>query len=241
VNELDSNNSKAIYKQLMEIFIGNIRSGKWPAKSRILSEKEICEEYGVSRITVRKAIEELSIAGFVEKVQGKGTFVKEKRFEQKLNHLYRFRDELSKKGVETAVEMKGFEIISADDSIAEKLEIDPGKEVFRIERLFISQNAPYAKEISYIPMTLCWQLKMEEVLKNGLYSSLNSHGIFPDKAVEHLSISAMTKKISEEMGRKKGEAYVEFNRITYCNDVIVEYAVSNVCGDMFVYSVELRS
>lgn len=239
MDTLDMKSSEPIYKQLMKIFMGNIESGKWPAKSRILSEKEICEEFGVSRITVRKTIDELVKGGLVEKVQGKGTFVKEKIFEQKLNRLYRFRDELAKQGVVTVVDMKGFNIVTADNGLAEKLEIEAGKDVFMIERFFLSQDKPYAKEISYIPRTLCWDLKMEGVLKNGLYSSLNSHGIFPDKAIEHLKIATMTKKISEELMRKRGEAYVEFNRITYCNGVVVEYAESNVCGDMFVYTVEL--
>jgi len=240
MSELDFNSSKAIYKQLMEIFTDKINAGEWPAKSRILSEKEICEKYGVSRITVRKTIDELVKAGYVEKVQGKGTFVKEKVFEQKLNRLYTFRDELSKKGVETAVEMKTFIVISAEEDLASKLEIETGKEVFLIERLFKSKERPYAKEISYIPRALCHDLRKEQVLKNGLYKSLNSFGIYPDKAVENLKIASMTKKISEEMSRKKGEAYVEFNRITYCNDVVVEYATSNVCGDMFFYTVELN-
>ena len=240
MSEIVVDSSKALYKQLADIFIGNIRSGIWPVESKILSEKEICEKYKVSRITARRTIDELAKDGFVEKVQGKGTYVKERRIEQKLRNVYRFRDELLKKGIETIVEMKCFEIVSADDELAASLGIEAQKDVFKIERIFISEDKPYAKEISYIPYILCPDLSEIQIIEKGLYKTLNSFNICPDRAVEQLRIAQMTQEISKELKRKKGDAYVEFKRTTYCDGVVVEYAISNVCGDMFVYTVELN-
>ncbi len=240
MSTINAQSSVAIYQQLKDIFINNIREGKWPASSKILSEREICEKYNISRITVRKAIDELVQSGYVERVQGKGTFVSEKGLEQKLTHLYSFRDELRRKGIETVVEMKRFSVIHADDYISRKLEMEKGKEVFAIERLFISDDRPYASEISYIPKSLCRNLCREEVMKNGLYRSLNNYELFPDRAFEKLRAANMTKELAGEMDGKEGDAYVEINRTTYFKDVIIEYNISCVRGDMFVYSVELK-
>ena len=239
IDQIDLNSSKAIYIQLLDIFIDKIKSEEWPVRSKILSEKEICAKYGVSRITARKTVEELEKKGFVEKVQGKGTFVKKKRLEQKLNKVYRFRDDLAKKGIATVVNMQSFSIIPADSEVAENLRLEPGNEVFMIERLFISQGEPYAKEISYIPRTLCRDLNAETILKNGLYKSLSRYEIFPDKAVEQLKVGLMTSQIAEEMNREKGVAYIEINRTSFSGDIAFEYTTSNVCGDMFTYTVVL--
>ena len=239
MNEIIVNSPKVLYKQLADIFINNIETGIWPVGCRILSEKEICERYEVSRITTRRTIDELSKAGFVEKVQGKGTFVKERRIEQKLSNVYRFRDELSKKGIETIVEMKGFDIILADENLAGKLNTTPREKVFKIERLFISEGKPYTKEISFIPQALCVNLNEDHIINNGLYKTLNNYNICPDRAIEQLKIALMSQEIAKELKRKKGDAYVEFKRTTYCNNKVIEYAMSNVCGDMFVYTIEL--
>jgi len=241
MNGIEINSSKAIYKQLIDIFTENIETGAWPVKSKILSEKEICEKYGVSRITARKTIDELAKDGLVEKVQGKGTFIKDrKRYEQKLNNVYRFRDNLSKQGVETIVEMKGFAIIQADDKLSEVFKIEPGSDLFKIERLFVSHDKPYARETSYIPRILCQDLSEEQVKSDGLYKSLNSYKIFPDKAIEQLRIAHMSEALSKEMKRKNGDAYIGLDRTTFDNTVVVEYTTSSVCGDMFEYTVELN-
>jgi len=240
MNGIDCNSSKAIYKQLIDMFIENIETGIWPVHSKILSEKEICEKYGVSRITARKTIDELAKAGLVEKVQGKGTFIKDKkRYEQKLSNVYRFRDNLSKQGVETIVDMKDFTIIQADDKLSAIFQIKTGSDIFRIERLFFSHDKPYAKEISYIPRELCRGLNEDQVKRDGLYKSLNSYDIFPDKAIEQLRVAHMTESLSKEMKREKGDAYIGLDRTTFDNDVVVEYTTSCVCGDMFEYTVEL--
>ena len=82
----------ALYYQLKESFISNILSAVWPPDSKMPSERELCETYNVSRVTVRKALDELVQGGFIYRKQGKGTFVKRKSLEQKLSKFYSFSE-----------------------------------------------------------------------------------------------------------------------------------------------------
>lgn len=229
----------SMYYQLKMILAENIQNGTWQPNTKIMSEHAICDAYKVSRVTVRKAIDELVREGYLKRVQGKGTYVKEKTIEQPLNHFYSFREELKNSGVESVSQMLDFQLVDIDEETAQKLRIPAGEKVFRIERLFSADSKAYAMEISYIPRVLCESLTREQVEENGLYRSLNKYNIFPSRASERLKAINLTKKQAEIMGLNPKDACIYLMRETYCNDRIVEYNVSIVRGDMFVYSVEL--
>lgn len=80
------------YIQIKEEILRKILSKEWPDGSQIPVEAEFCEIYGASRITVRKALEELQAAGYLEKQQGRGTFVRCKPVEQRLYKFYSFSE-----------------------------------------------------------------------------------------------------------------------------------------------------
>lgn len=229
----------SMYYQLKMILAENIKNGIWLPNEKIMSEHEICDAYKVSRVTVRKAVDELVREGYLKRIQGKGTYVKEKAIEQTLNHFYSFREELKNNGIESVSKMLSFTTVELDEEVAQKLKRPAGTMAFRIERLFSADDKAYAKEISYIPTELCETLSKEQVEKNGLYKSLNKHNIFPTRASERLKAINLSKKEAEVMGLSHKDACIYLTRETYCNDEVMEYNISIVRGDMFVYSVEL--
>ena len=72
-NRLIPTNAEPLYRQLMARIRDDVSSGVYPAESQIPSEQEMCARYGVSRVTVRRAISELTDEGILRKQQGKGT------------------------------------------------------------------------------------------------------------------------------------------------------------------------
>lgn len=228
-----------MYYQLKMILADNIKNGLWAPNTKIMSEHEICDTYKVSRVTVRKAVDELVKEGYLKRIQGKGTYVKERIIEQTLNHFYSFREELKNNGIQPVSKMHSFEIVEADEEIAQNLDLKLGDKVFRIERLFSADAKPYAIEISYIPCILCETLTRKQVEENGLYNSLNKFNIFPTRARERLKAISLSKKEADRMELKPKDACIYLTRNTYCNDRVVEYNISIVRGDMFAYSVEL--
>lgn len=229
----------SMYYQLEMILAENIKNGTWPPNTKIMSEHQICEVYGVSRVTVRKAIDGLVRDGYLKRVQGKGTYVKEKTIEQTLNHFYSFREELKNNGIESVSRMLDFQAAAVGEEIAGSLKLPAGSKAFRIERLFSADGQAYAMETSYIPCELCETLTREQVEQNGLYNSLNRFNIFPTRASERLKAINLSKKQAEIMALNPKDACIYITRETYCNDRVVEWNTSIVRGDMFAYSVEL--
>ena len=110
-NRLIPTNAEPLYRQLMARIRDDVSSGVYPAESQIPSEQEMCARYGVSRVTVRRAISELTDEGILRKQQGKGTFVMERG-----NELMRerAREHIMDKLREVSIEAKAANISLLD-------------------------------------------------------------------------------------------------------------------------------
>lgn len=230
----------ALYYQLKEEIKKNIFSGEWSEGSRIPSEQEICEIYGVSRITVRKAIEELQNEKYLVKKQGRGTFVQKKAIEQKLQKFYSFSEELRSQEIREHSRVVAFCRQTPDETVRETLRLEKGREVFLIERLRYIDEKPYALEKSYIPVSLVPELTGERIQENGLYKTLGSFGVYLDHAKETFSAVNLTREEAKNLQVENKEAAINLIRVTYRGEEAVEYCKSLVRGDVFHYSVELK-
>ena len=94
---IDKTSRVPLYLQLMDIIIYKIEN-TMEKGDKLLSEREICDKYDVSRSTVRQAISELERDGYIYKMHGKGTFVADKEVHQDLVQFYSFTDEMKKLG-----------------------------------------------------------------------------------------------------------------------------------------------
>jgi GntR family transcriptional regulator len=226
---------------LKEKLLQKIQTGEWKPGQKIPSETDLCAIYNISRITVRKAIEELVHSGHLKRFQGKGTFVANISFEQKLSKFYSFGEELKSKGRIEHVKMISFNIITADNAVRERLAIPVGSRIFRITRLRMVDETAYTVETSFIPFVLCPKLNEKDIIKKGLYNSMRDLGVFPKRIVEKFQAVAITKNEAGYMGLKNGTPAIHLERTTYDDRQIIEYCNSIVRGDFFTYTVEMRS
>jgi len=88
---IDRFNQEKLYIQLTRIFLEEIKSGKWQLNQRIPSEEELCKKYGVSKITVRQAVNNLVSDGYLMKLQGKGTFPAGQRLQHPFRGIHHLR------------------------------------------------------------------------------------------------------------------------------------------------------
>jgi Transcriptional regulators len=230
----------SLYYQLKEELMKKIISKQWPPGEKIPSEKELCSLYGVSRITVRKALDELERSGHLVRRQGKGTFVTNISFEQRLSKFYSFSEELKQRGLEEHSQVIHFEQISAPDEVANQLGLEPEGQVFKLTRLRLVDQTPYTLETSYIPVDVCPILTKENISSKGLYNTMRMGGIFPDRVIEKFRATVIRKTEAELMGLKLGMPAMHLERVTYFGVRTVEYCSSIVRGDFFTYTVELR-
>ena len=140
-----------------------IDSGVWKKGMMIPSERELCKQYDMSRITVRNAIDGLVRQGKLEKVQGKGTFVQGKSIIQNLGNVYSFSREMEKQGKISSTKLVCRELMGASSKVARELGIEENDEVIYIERLRCAEHVPIMLEKSYFPKETCgyvWEIEM---------------------------------------------------------------------------------
>ncbi len=229
-----------LYFQLKESLRKRIAAREWKPGKKIPTEAEICQMYDVSRITVRKALDELQQEGYLEKRQGKGTFVTSRSIEQKLSKFYSFSEELKSRGLTEKAVGVSFCEMDATAALAEALHVEPHSRLYEIRRIRMVDDTPYAFEISYIPVHLAPGLTEEMVGSRGLYRSLAYLGNSVDNAVEKIRAVNLDKTVAGLLGVRAGEAGIYLVRTAASGSTIVEYCTCTVLGDFFCYTVELK-
>jgi len=237
----DKDSPYTLYYQLKEKLAKQIANNQWKPGEKIPSEAELCETYQVSRITVRKAIEDLVRSGQLIKHQGKGTFVTNVSMEHKLSKFYSFSEELTRSGMTERAQVLSFEIIAADEEVSEKLSMQLNEKVYKIKRLRMADEMPYTVEISYIPHALCPGLTAKNITKNGLYNSMRSLNVFPERIIEKIRAVAVNRSDAGLMKVKLNSPAIKLERLTYYGLLTIEYCVSIVRGDFYTYTIELKS
>lgn len=239
---IDSNNKVPFYYQLAKEIEEKIDNGEWKKGEKITSERELCEQYKVSRITVRNAINELEKKGKLEKIQGKGTFVLGKNIVQNLGNVYSFSKEMEKQGKITSTRLLVQKLIKADYKIASQLNIDEGSEVVYLERLRIADDLPIMLEKTYFDFSKYPFMLTIDLKTKSLYKSLeNDFGIIINKAVERFKASSLTAEECNALNCHKGQYGLMVKRTSYSKDNIVCYSTIVSKGDIYEFTVKLES
>jgi len=238
---VDKDSPFTLYYQLRENLAKKIASREWKPGEKIPSEAELCDSYSVSRITVRKAIEELVRSGQLVKQQGKGTFVTNVSMEHKLSKFYSFSEELERHGMTERAQILSFDIVAASKEVSENLSIQKDEQVYMVKRLRMADEMPYTVEVSYIPYAICPGLTAESITQNGLYNSMRSLNVFPERIIEKIRAAVVSKDDAGLMKIKTNAPAIKLERLTYFGVLTIEYCVSIVRGDFFTYTIELKS
>lgn len=138
-----------LYQQVMDDLKGEIARGVYAAGSRIPSEMELAKSYGVGRITVRRAIEELSRAGYLNRQQGRGTFVCAPKLKRKIRQkddVQSFSDACRANGMEPGACVISRKILPADSTEAQFFGVPVGTDLICVERVRTADGVPVMLE-----------------------------------------------------------------------------------------------
>lgn len=230
------------YYQLKEIMREKIRSGDWSPGDLIPSERELGEQYGISRMTARQAITELVNEGLFYREQGKGTFVSRHKITQQLINLTGFTEDMKARGQRPGSRVISAQMIPADETLADRLRIRPGLLVFRLQRLRLADDEPLAIEISNLSFIGCERLLEEDLEKNSLYRLLEGkYGLQLMEAEQELEAGLMGLEESLLLKVPTNSAALFIRRTTYTErDQPVEYAKSIYCGSKYIFFTHMK-
>jgi len=239
---LNKNSSVPLYNQLIDAIINDIEAGVYKVDSKLISERELCELYDVSRTTVRLALKELEKLGYIYKVHGRGTFVAKKPEEkQNLVENYSFTDSMLKLDKVPKTIITSFEKIPVNKHLAKMMKLDKEKDVYRLERVRLADEEPMMYESSFLPESNFPELSRKLLEAKPLYGvfeeNYNERVRFAD---EEFSASLLSEKESEMLKIDQNEPCQRIQRLSYnANDEIIEYTRSVARSDKFIYKVRI--
>ncbi|NNN45461.1 MULTISPECIES: GntR family transcriptional regulator [unclassified Vibrio] len=160
-----------LYKKVMLALKGRIDSGEFQIGDNLPTESKLMDEYAVSRITVRKAIDVLVKMGMVEKRQGAGTTVIGQSMTGSMSSLRSNREYLAESGAELSYDVEQFALMTPPEHVAQALAISDGEKVYFIRRFMFINGVLSIYEDSYMPASLFPDLSLNH-LKGSKYHYL---------------------------------------------------------------------
>jgi GntR family transcriptional regulator len=232
-----------LYLQIKEHLLAKIDAGVWPEEAMIPTESELCDEYGVSKITVREAIKLLVRDGRLSRIPGKGTFITRQKIEQTLNRFFSFTRWARQNGLEPASRILKVETLSCDPHIARHLGIREGEQVTRIERLRLGNNEALMLEVIWIQADLCPELHLRDLANVPLNDILqNDYGIPLLRARESIEAQTADDYVSKLLSIEKEVLLLHVEHTAFAGGGRIAYFVSSSYrGDRVRFSIELEA
>ena len=238
---IDKNSRIPLYLQLMDILMIKMEE-EIGENGQLPSEREICQQYDLSRTTVRQAINELEKDGYIYKVHGKGTFVSPKKVNQELVGFYSFTEEMKKLGRVPVSKVLSFDIVEADRKISDKLSVAEGSKVYCFSRLRMADGIPMMLETSYVPYDIFPGITKEELERTALYEIFRIQFQTEITMADELFMPVMAAENEAELLEMPPSLpSLRIERFTHGVDRLIEYTNTIARGDKFKYHVRLEN
>ena len=143
-----------LYSRVETVLASEIADGDRKVGDQLPTEDSLIARFGVSRITVRRAIQNLVSRGLVEIRRGKGTFVAAPKITQELKELSGFVEDMHALGRKPTARVIGREIVTADATVARQLALTKGERVVRIRRVRLADGIPLSFDETYLPLEI---------------------------------------------------------------------------------------
>lgn len=230
-------NLQPMYQQIVESLARRIRSGEMAVGEQLPPERKMCDELGVSRMTVRQALAGLQDQGLIECRPGIGNFVSKPRVEQPVDVLVGFFDNMKLKGLEPSSRLLALETRLAERSVAEPLHLTIGESVWFLHRLRLANSVPMVIERSFFPKLYCARLDEHDLEARSVYAILAEHyDIVLQYAEQSLNATVARPQEAKLLDVSVGAPLILIERIGYDQkDRPVEYAKDLYRGDSFTF------
>jgi len=170
---------KPRHQQISDWIRERIEEGTYAPNDQLLSENQLGEQFQVSRITVRRALQTLENEGLIYRRQGLGAFVSDQRVSQSMIRLNSFVEDMELAGLKASSHIISFTKVVCPDSITHELRVEPGKQVFRLDRLRLGDGFPIAFDITWLPPFYAQLLEGYDLENDTIYRILEEEFEIP--------------------------------------------------------------
>lgn len=206
-----------LYQQISDDIKRKIEQGEYKYGTRIEGENELMQAYGVSRITVRRAITELCDEGLLIKKQGMGTFVEQRPITRLFSDVEGFSVSCEKQGLTPSYRLLQMSLVEGKEKERDFLGMKKEERFISTSRLLSASGMPFMQENCYFPCTERFQFILSANLEQPLYPILEAHGSMPASTCKRvLRMVRASKELAESMDLPVGEPM--FYKVAYLID-----------------------
>ena len=210
---VDRSSPVPLYFQVAQHLEESIHSGTIPVGTLIQNEVDLAASMGLSRPTMRRAMQHLVDKGLVVRRRGIGTRVVQPKLRRPLE-LTSLYDDLARAGREPTTEVLSFEEVEATAEVGERLDVPEGTPVLELVRLRRADEEPIAKLTNYLPERVA-RFGESELSTHGLYELIRSQGVTLHSATQTLGARTATAAEARMLEEPRGAALVTAQRVTY--------------------------
>ncbi|PSJ58741.1 GntR family transcriptional regulator [Kumtagia ephedrae] len=233
-------NGAPLYLKLKRSIEEAVRRGVLLPGDALPSERDIAAKADISRVTVRKAVQDLVRDGLLVQRHGSGTFVARavERVEQSLSLLTSFTEDMARRGKTLRSEWLDRGIYAPSPEEMMVLGLSPQESVARVSRLRIADGTPLAIERAALP---AMALPDPTAVGSSLYAALEKTGSRPVRAIQRISAANLGAADARLLDLPTGTAGLHIERISYlASGKVVEFTRSIYRGDTYDFVAELR-
>lgn len=236
---MDFESSKPLYIKIADDIQCQIVNGQLRSNEKLPTEKYFSDYYKVSRITVRKALEELLARGLIERKKNKGCFIRSRKPESAhglKNSIYKALEE---KGVSVTSQITKMEVLEASADLAEKLKCQKEEKVLLIERIRLGNGKPFAIQRVWLLERLFPEFNPWKLCNDSLRRIMNEdYGMKLVYSVEEIEARMPTKEVAYHLKVSEDTPLIFITSHIYTADqMIAEYSETYYDTEEYAYTV----
>lgn len=233
--QLNATKNVPLYVTFVETVRQAVLAGIMKEGDFLPSERDFSKQLGISRITVRKALELLHEQNLVTRARGYGTVINSK-FEYSLKDAKGFSQQVVLKGKKPDTVWVNKTVIPCTDDVALRLNLTPGCDVFMLKRIRYADNEPISIEESYVPISL---INDVDQIGMSLYDYFHSQHIYPKRTKSWVTAQMPDKEFQELLKLPKIIPVLLIKQVAFdIHDKPIEYSINYCRSDMYTFIAE---
>ncbi len=233
--------ARPLYSRVEESLASDIHSGMRKPGDQLPTENDLIQQFGVSRPTIRQAIQNLANRGFVEIRRGRGTFVTLPKMTQPLLSLSGFVEDMEMQGRHATARVINKEIVKATEAAAHHLALRPNTDVVRIQRVRLADGVPVSFDDTFLPLEVGRKIMADNLESEPIFSLLEQkYGVPLVDAEYRLEALGAESGVADALGVEPGSPMLVIERTSYGEgNQPIDYERLYYRGDLIRFTTRL--
>ncbi|MES3631171.1 MAG: GntR family transcriptional regulator [Longimonas sp.] len=230
------------HEQLSNWLRTRIADGTYEADEQLPSEHTLCDQFDVSRVTVRRALQTLESEGLIYRKQGLGSFVQDQRMRPGLVRLTDFAEDMAQAGIAASSRIVMNTNVEVPASVSAKLGVKPGTTVRRLDRTRLGDGQPVAFDYTWLPLNYASLIEPYDLAEQTIYSILETeHDVEVRRGQYRIEAANASDTVAEALGVPPGTALLLISRLSIgAEDAPIYYQQRYYRTDRVAYELELE-